>query len=82
MPIFAAISGSSVVTAASIGRVALPEDQARVICFLASSDADFVTGPDFRVVLYQRIMKVARLANPLTPGMAGPMLAWDWNGHS
>jgi NAD(P)-dependent dehydrogenase (short-subunit alcohol dehydrogenase family) len=24
--------------------VALPEDQARVICFLASSDADFVTG--------------------------------------
>ncbi len=25
-------------------RVALPEDQARVICFLASSDADFVTG--------------------------------------
>ena len=27
-----------------LGRVALPEDQARVICFLASSDADFVTG--------------------------------------
>ena len=25
-------------------RVAEPEDQARVICFLASSDADFVTG--------------------------------------
>lgn len=25
-------------------RVALPEDQARVICFLASTDADFVTG--------------------------------------
>ncbi|MBN9086581.1 MAG: SDR family oxidoreductase [Reyranella sp.] len=25
-------------------RVALPEDQARVICFLASADADFVTG--------------------------------------
>jgi len=25
-------------------RIALPEDQARVICFLASSDADFVTG--------------------------------------
>jgi len=25
-------------------RVAVPEDQARVICFLASSDADFVTG--------------------------------------
>jgi NAD(P)-dependent dehydrogenase (short-subunit alcohol dehydrogenase family) len=25
-------------------RVALPEDQARVICFLASPDADFVTG--------------------------------------
>ncbi|MGH7346335.1 MAG: SDR family NAD(P)-dependent oxidoreductase [Candidatus Rokuibacteriota bacterium] len=27
-----------------LGRVALPEDQARVIGFLASSDADFVTG--------------------------------------
>jgi len=27
-----------------LGRVASPEDQARVICFLASSDADFVTG--------------------------------------
>jgi NAD(P)-dependent dehydrogenase (short-subunit alcohol dehydrogenase family) len=27
-----------------VGRVATPEDQARVICFLASSDADFVTG--------------------------------------
>ena len=27
-----------------IGRVATPEDQARVICFLASADADFVTG--------------------------------------
>jgi len=27
-----------------LGRVALPEDQARVICFLASNDADFVTG--------------------------------------
>jgi NAD(P)-dependent dehydrogenase (short-subunit alcohol dehydrogenase family) len=27
-----------------LGRVATPEDQARVICFLASSDADFVTG--------------------------------------
>jgi NAD(P)-dependent dehydrogenase (short-subunit alcohol dehydrogenase family) len=25
-------------------RLALPEDQARVICFLASSDADYVTG--------------------------------------
>ena len=25
-------------------RPATPEDQARVICFLASSDADFVTG--------------------------------------
>jgi NAD(P)-dependent dehydrogenase (short-subunit alcohol dehydrogenase family) len=25
-------------------RVAVPEDQARVICFLASRDADFVTG--------------------------------------
>jgi NAD(P)-dependent dehydrogenase (short-subunit alcohol dehydrogenase family) len=25
-------------------RIAEPEDQARVICFLASSDADFVTG--------------------------------------
>ena len=25
-------------------RIALPEDQARVICFLASSDADYVTG--------------------------------------
>jgi NAD(P)-dependent dehydrogenase (short-subunit alcohol dehydrogenase family) len=24
--------------------VAIPEDQARVICFLASPDADFVTG--------------------------------------
>jgi NAD(P)-dependent dehydrogenase (short-subunit alcohol dehydrogenase family) len=27
-----------------LGRVATPEDQARVICFLASSDADFVSG--------------------------------------
>jgi NAD(P)-dependent dehydrogenase (short-subunit alcohol dehydrogenase family) len=27
-----------------LGRVATPEDQARVICFLASRDADFVTG--------------------------------------
>jgi NAD(P)-dependent dehydrogenase (short-subunit alcohol dehydrogenase family) len=27
-----------------LGRQAEPEDQARVICFLASSDADFVTG--------------------------------------
>jgi NAD(P)-dependent dehydrogenase (short-subunit alcohol dehydrogenase family) len=27
-----------------LGRVATPVDQARVICFLASSDADFVTG--------------------------------------
>lgn len=27
-----------------LGRVATPDDQARVICFLASSDADFVTG--------------------------------------
>ncbi|MGE0223857.1 MAG: SDR family NAD(P)-dependent oxidoreductase [Acetobacteraceae bacterium] len=27
-----------------LGRVAEPEDQANVICFLASSDADFVTG--------------------------------------
>jgi NAD(P)-dependent dehydrogenase (short-subunit alcohol dehydrogenase family) len=27
-----------------LGRVATPKDQARVICFLASSDADFVTG--------------------------------------
>jgi NAD(P)-dependent dehydrogenase (short-subunit alcohol dehydrogenase family) len=27
-----------------LGRVATPEDQARVICFLASADADFVTG--------------------------------------
>jgi NAD(P)-dependent dehydrogenase (short-subunit alcohol dehydrogenase family) len=27
-----------------LGRVATPEDQARVICFLASGDADFVTG--------------------------------------
>jgi NAD(P)-dependent dehydrogenase (short-subunit alcohol dehydrogenase family) len=27
-----------------LGRVAVPEDQARVICFLASSDADFVNG--------------------------------------
>jgi len=25
-------------------RIAEPQDQARVICFLASSDADFVTG--------------------------------------
>jgi NAD(P)-dependent dehydrogenase (short-subunit alcohol dehydrogenase family) len=25
-------------------RIAQPEDQARVICFLASADADFVTG--------------------------------------
>jgi len=30
-------------------RVAVPEDQARVICFLASSDADFVTGVTFDV---------------------------------
>ena len=27
-----------------LGRAATPEDQARVICFLASADADFVTG--------------------------------------
>jgi NAD(P)-dependent dehydrogenase (short-subunit alcohol dehydrogenase family) len=27
-----------------LGRIAQPEDQARVICFLASADADFVTG--------------------------------------
>jgi NAD(P)-dependent dehydrogenase (short-subunit alcohol dehydrogenase family) len=27
-----------------LGRVAVAEDQARVICFLASCDADFVTG--------------------------------------
>ena len=27
-----------------LGRVAVPEDQARVICFLASSDASYVTG--------------------------------------
>jgi len=27
-----------------LGRVATPDDQARVICFLASADADFVTG--------------------------------------
>jgi NAD(P)-dependent dehydrogenase (short-subunit alcohol dehydrogenase family) len=27
-----------------LGRVAEPADQARVICFLASRDADFVTG--------------------------------------
>src|SRR5205823_7339051 len=27
-----------------LGRIATPEDQARVICFLASADADFVTG--------------------------------------
>jgi len=27
-----------------LGRVATSEDQARVICFLASRDADFVTG--------------------------------------
>jgi len=27
-----------------LGRVATPEDQARVICFLASTDANFVTG--------------------------------------
>jgi NAD(P)-dependent dehydrogenase (short-subunit alcohol dehydrogenase family) len=27
-----------------LGRVAVPEDQAKVICFLASSDADFVNG--------------------------------------
>ena len=27
-----------------LGRVASPDDQARVICFLASADADFVTG--------------------------------------
>jgi NAD(P)-dependent dehydrogenase (short-subunit alcohol dehydrogenase family) len=29
---------------APLGRVAVPEDQAKVICFLASSDADFVNG--------------------------------------
>ena len=32
------------ITRTPLGRVATPEDQARVICFLASSDADFVTG--------------------------------------
>jgi NAD(P)-dependent dehydrogenase (short-subunit alcohol dehydrogenase family) len=31
-------------TRAPLGRVAEPADQARVICFLASSDADFVSG--------------------------------------
>ena len=32
------------ITRTPLGRVATPEDQARVICFLASADADFVTG--------------------------------------
>ncbi|HXJ79044.1 MAG TPA: SDR family NAD(P)-dependent oxidoreductase [Candidatus Methylomirabilis sp.] len=32
------------ITRTPLGRVAMPEDQARVICFLASRDADFVTG--------------------------------------
>jgi NAD(P)-dependent dehydrogenase (short-subunit alcohol dehydrogenase family) len=32
-----------------LGRVATPEDQARVICFLASSDADFVSGVTSRL---------------------------------
>jgi NAD(P)-dependent dehydrogenase (short-subunit alcohol dehydrogenase family) len=32
------------VTRTPLGRVATPADQARVICFLASADADFVTG--------------------------------------
>ena len=32
------------ITRTPLGRVATPEDQAQVICFLASSDADFVTG--------------------------------------
>jgi NAD(P)-dependent dehydrogenase (short-subunit alcohol dehydrogenase family) len=32
------------ITRTPLGRVAMPEDQARVICFLASADADFVTG--------------------------------------
>lgn len=27
-----------------LGRYSMPEDQARVVCFLASSDADFITG--------------------------------------
>lgn len=27
-----------------LGRYSLPEDQAKVVCFLASSDADFITG--------------------------------------
>ncbi|MFM0347803.1 SDR family NAD(P)-dependent oxidoreductase [Paraburkholderia sp. RL17-347-BIC-D] len=34
----------AVVSAIPLGRIATPEDQARVICFLASSDSDFITG--------------------------------------
>ena len=37
-------SQAAEITRTPLGRVATPEDQARVICFLASADADFVTG--------------------------------------
>ena len=30
--------------AVPLGRIATAQDQARVICFLASGDADFITG--------------------------------------
>jgi NAD(P)-dependent dehydrogenase (short-subunit alcohol dehydrogenase family) len=34
----------AVIARTPLRRMAQPEDQARVICFLASADADFVTG--------------------------------------
>jgi NAD(P)-dependent dehydrogenase (short-subunit alcohol dehydrogenase family) len=34
----------AILTRTPLRRVPQPEDQARVICFLASADADFVTG--------------------------------------
>jgi NAD(P)-dependent dehydrogenase (short-subunit alcohol dehydrogenase family) len=40
----AAESKAAEIERTPLGRVATPADQARVICFLASSDADFVTG--------------------------------------
>jgi NAD(P)-dependent dehydrogenase (short-subunit alcohol dehydrogenase family) len=35
---------NAVISAIPLGRIATAEDQARAICFLASSDSDFVTG--------------------------------------
>jgi NAD(P)-dependent dehydrogenase (short-subunit alcohol dehydrogenase family) len=32
-----------------LGRYGMPEDQAKVVCFLASSDADFITGESIDV---------------------------------